>query len=161
MRHWERSSDPLGKHREAVVRRSRHLILYKDTVLCDVYFLRSKGAKLPRDRLVATRGQLRVSPGGVIVGLRDVPPYKSTVATLHRNWPPNFPGQAAATLHEVRLLKMDERGFVLAGTEVVHDGIGADTCRQAWFCRPVAASEASRYREPAWARDSAPGGARE
>lgn len=130
-------------------------------MFCEVYLLRKQGTKLPRDRLIGMRGRLIVAPGGMIVGPRDVPPYKSTVARLHQNWPPNFPGQAAATLYNVRLMKLDERGFVLAGIEVVHDGIGADSCRQAWFCRPVAAAEASRHREPAWARESTPGGAGE
>jgi hypothetical protein len=121
-------------------------------VFCDVYLLRHKGVKLPRESLVGMRGRLRVARGGRIVGLRDVPPHKTITATVHTHWPPHFPGQAAATLYAAAIVALDERGLVLTGREVVRIGFGIETVPQAWYCRPVA--DPGRFREPAWSREA-------
>jgi hypothetical protein len=122
-------------------------------VFCEVFALRRAGTKLRSEQLVGIRGRLVIERGGMVVGQRDVEPYRAVTATVHVKWPPSYPGHSAATLHQVRILRLDDRGFVLAGTEVVQDGLGAHTYPQAWFCRPASPAEQPEPREPAWLSD--------
>lgn len=107
-------------------------------MLYDVFPLRLHGIKLPADKLVAVRGRLRASRGQVIGGAEG--PRWAVTASVHTRWPQPYPGHAEATLYEACLSRLDERGFVLTGREVVMSGLGADIYAQAWFCRPVLAS---------------------
>ena len=125
------------------IRRSPDLqVLYKYAVRADVIKLRHQGEKLPRAQLVGIRGRLRIERGGMVEGLRDVAPYRSVIASVHTRWPQPYPGHHEARLYDARITRLDERGFVLIGKEVVLNGLGASTYLQAWACVPVSETAA-------------------
>lgn len=103
-------------------------------MIADVYLLRREGVKLPKDRLVGIRGLLRIERGRVGGAGED---RLSMTASVHTMWPQPFPGHAAAKLYGAIVTRLDERGFVIVGNEVVMNGLGADTYPQAWACVPV------------------------
>ena len=94
-------------------------------MLCKVYRLRNKGDKLPSDQLKAEAGDLcvrvaAIPPFELLVGLRDERGYN------------------IISISDARLLKINEKGLLFAGTEHAYEGGSADLhsvlYRQTWWC---------------------------
>lgn len=111
-------------------------MLYKQTVLVDVYPLRERGAKLPKDRLIGRRGHLRLD-GCLVPDESGNGWRRSFTASLTDGKPPPFPGAAMMHLMSVTLTRLDGRGFVLTGRELGSYREQYEARPQAWFCVPV------------------------
>lgn len=101
----------------------------------DVYLLRYRGQKLPKSRIFGIRGRLRIERG--LTSAEGDAARISMTASVHTRWPQPYPGHAEATLYGAVVTRLDERGFVIVGREVVSSGLGAVTYPQAWACVPV------------------------
>jgi hypothetical protein len=110
--------------------------LYKCTVYFEVVQLRRHGQKLPPDQLgERVRGHV-VIKRKTFVGMHSGPEVIAT-AYLQVESPPPYPGHSYFTaLTGVQIIRMDERGMVIVGEELLLEG-GVARYRQAWACKPV------------------------
>jgi hypothetical protein len=106
-------------------------------MLVEAVRLRREGAKLASDEMdPPLRAYLRLEPG-LESGTHGNPPRRTYSACLSLLREPPYPGESHwPMLHGATVTRINARGMVIAGTEIVMTG-GANEYRQAWACRPV------------------------
>lgn len=92
----------------------------------------------------AVRGRLIIVRGDIVTARADQTPRRSVMAYLHQRWPPDFPGQSYfPPLSFVGITRMDSRGFVIVGEEMVMVDSLYQVFQQAWGCSPIKEGDTS------------------